>query len=216
MGAVGARRSIAAQHPHRLAIFGWILAVAVLHWLPILNGYKFVFLLPLPICILAAPVAREVLGRMRGPRARDRWLALGAGIALFGGVVFQTFEDVRSTRTVSAARSDLMSVVQTLAERPAGNALVPSGLGNVLPAFSPHRVWVGHWFLTPHYYERQETFRRLTSNRNAAPQLRELVHEQQIRYLVAPATRAKLVAEALGEAVSERHPHGELELFVLR
>jgi hypothetical protein len=216
LGVVGARRWIAARHPQRLAIFGWILAVAVLHWLPILNGYKFVFLLPLPVCILAAPVAREVFGRICGPDAPGRWLALGAGIALFGGVVFQTVEDVRSTRAVSATPSDLMSVVQTLSELPAGNALVPSGVGNVLPAFSPHRVWVGHWFLTPDYYERHETFRRLISNRSAAPELRKLVHEQQIRYLVVPSARYELVAEALGQAVGERLPHGELELLVLR
>jgi hypothetical protein len=216
MGALGARRWIAEQHPQRVAIFGWILAIALLHWLPILNGYKFVFLLPLPICILAAPVAREVLGRMRGPRARDRWLALGAGIALFGGTVFQTLEDIRSTRNVSAAPSDLMSAVQTLSEWPTGNALVPSGVGNVLPAFSSHRVWVGHWFLTPDFYERNEIFRRLTSDRSAAPRLRELVRKQHIRYVVVPSARYELVAEALGQAVSERHPHGELELLVLR
>jgi hypothetical protein len=93
---------------------------------------------------------------------------------------------------------------------------VPSGLGNVLPAFSPHRVWVGHWFLTPDYDERHETFRRLISERSAAPRLRELVREQRIRYLVVPAARTKLVAEALGEAVVDRRPHGELELLVLR
>jgi len=216
MGVVGARRWITTQHPYRHAIFGWILAIAVLHWLPILNGYKFVFLLPLPVCILAAPVAREALGSPRRPSARNRWLAIGGGIALFGGVAFQTVEDVRSTRAVSAVPSDLMSVVETLSELPAGNALVPSGLGNVLPAFSAHRVWVGHWFLTPDYYERHETFRRLISDRSAAPRLRELVREQHIRYVVVPSVRYELVAKALGQALGERHPHGELELLVLR
>ncbi len=216
MAVVGARRWIAAQHPHRLALFGWILVIAALHWLPILNGYKFVFLLPLPVCILAAPVAREVLARVRGPERRGRWLALAAGISLFGGVVFQTIEAVRSTRIESATLSDVMSVVETLSEWPAGNALVPAVIGNVLPAYSPHRVWVGHWFLTPDYDERHETFQRLIWKRNGAPGLRKLVGEQQIRYLVVPATRSQLVAEALGSAVAQRLPHGQLELLILR
>ena len=216
MGIVGARRWIAMEHPHRHAIFGWILAIAVLHWLPILNGYKFVFLLPLPVCVLAASVAREVFTPIRGLGTRGRFLALGAGIALFGGALLQTLEDVRSTRTVSAVPSDLMSVVEALSDQPAGNALVPSGLGNVLPAFSPHRVWVGHWFLTPDYHERNEMFQRLTSSRGGAPRLRKLVHEQHIRYLVVPAARYELVAEVLADAVAERRPHGELELLILR
>ena len=210
MAAVGARRWIAARHPLRFALFGWIAAIAVLHWLPFLNGYKFVFLLPLPLCILAAPVAREVLAQPR------RWLAAVAGIALFGGVVFQTVDAVRSTRDVSAVSSDVMQLLNALAAEPAGNALVPPGLGNVLPAFSPHRVWVGHWFLTPGFLARSEMFRRFVSTRSAAPRLREVLREQQIRYLVVPAARSKHVADELGEAVVEQLSFRELELLILR
>jgi hypothetical protein len=42
------------------------------------------------------------------------------------------------------------------------------------------------------------------------------VGEQRIRYLVVPAPRYELVAEALGPAVIERRSHGELELLILR
>ena len=210
MAAVGARRRIAARDPLRFALFGWITAIAVLHWLPLLNGYKFVFLLPLPLCILAAPVAREMLGQRR------RWLAVLAGVALFGGVVFQTIDGVRSTRSVSAVPSDLMDVVATLATEPAGNALVTPGVGTVLPAFTPHRVWVGHWFLTPTFSVRSEMFRRFVSNRQAAEAFRGVLREQQIRYLVVPAARTDFVVSELEGYAVERRPHGELDLLILR
>ena len=215
MAVVGARRWIAARSPHRAAIFGWIAGIAVLHTLPILNGYKFVFLLPLPVCILAAPIAREALGRTRGPAA-GRWLALGAGIALFGGMLLQTLDAVRSARIVGATPYALMRLVETLSREPAGNALVPPGLGNILPAFTSHRVWAGHWFLTPDFRVREKMYQWFTTSRSAAEQFRAVLHEQRIRYLVVPAAGSDFVANQLGEDVVERRPHGELELLILR
>ncbi len=216
MAVVGARRALAELAPHRLALFGWTLAIGALHWLPVLNGYKFVFLLPLPLCLLAAPVAREVLGRWRGPGLRERCVALGASIVLFAGAGLQSVDEIRTTRAVSSLPSELMNVIETLATQPAGNALVPASLGNALPAFTPHRVWLGHWFLTPDFVARSETFRRLFSDPDAAAELRELVREQHIAYLVIPASLTKRVTEALAPAAVQRIAHGRVDLLVLR
>lgn len=216
LAALGARRALRAGPPPLRALLGWVAVIAVLHWLPFVNGYKFVYLLPLPVCILAAPVAREILAGARGPGLRPRALAGATCVALFGGALLQTVDDVRMTRVTSATPSELMAVVAALAKLPAANTLVPAGVGNVLPAFSPHRVWLGHWFLTPDYYGRLETFRRLTSDPSAADELRGLVAAQRIRYVVVPAANAKLVARGLGDAVGERERYGSLELFVVR
>lgn len=213
LALAGARRWIAARHPQRAAVLGWIAVIAVLHALPFLNGYKFVFLLPLPLCVLAAPVARAWLGRAHGVGSRA--LALGAGVALFGGVLLQSEDAIRTTRDVGVVRADLMRVVDTLAALPPGNALAPSGVGNVLPAFTSHRVWVGHWFLTPDFFVRARRYQRLVSDRALAPELRALLREQRIRYLVVPAPRAEVVAEGLGEDVVERRPLGGLELLIV-
>lgn len=216
MAVAGARRWIATCHPARAAILGWIAAIALLHWPPLLNGYKFVFLLPLPVCILAAPVAREWLARIRGPGWRRRALGLAAALALFGGCALQTVSAVRSAASVGAVASDLMRVVAELAARPPGNVLAPTGLGNVLPAFTSDRVWVGHWFLTPDYSARASLYQRFTTNGAAADQLRAVLREQRIRYLVVSSGRADFVTKQLGGQVAERRRHGELETLVLQ
>jgi hypothetical protein len=138
-----------------------------------------------------------------------------AGVALFGGAGLQTLAAVRSTRTVGSVPSDLMGMVRILESEPAGNALVPAGLGNVLPAFTPHRVWVGHPFLTPDYFAREELFDRLTSDPAYAERLRATLRKQRIRYLVVPAERADALVERLGPDVAQRRRHGRLELLVL-
>jgi hypothetical protein len=212
LGAIaiaGARRWLSARHPRRAEIFAWIGAIALLHSLPFANGYKFVFLLPLPLCALAGPVVREVLA---GPA----WRAALAGTLLFAGVGFQTVEAVRATRAESAVPVDTMNLVRALAERPEGNALVPPDVGNLLPAFAPQRVWVGHWFLTPDYMGRVGAYARLLNDANSAPRFRNLAREQRLRFVAVPSSRASIVADAFAGSIEERVPFGALELFVLR
>jgi hypothetical protein len=209
----GARHWRAVSHPARAAVFAWIVAVAALHWLPFLNGYKFVYLLPLPRCILAAPALRVLLGRATGWGGRA--LAVAGVVALSAGSVLQTYDAVRSVREVSAAPVELVEMVEHLAEQPTGNALVPSGLGNVLPAFSAHRVWVGHWFLTPDFFEREAQLRRLLNDPRLEPQLEHLLEQQEIRYLVTHAARASALARRLGDRVARRRRVGGLELLIL-
>jgi len=208
LSVAGARRWLESQHPFRFEVLGWIAAIASLHWLPWVNGYKFVFLLPLPLCILAAPAARELLS---GPR---RGLALAAGIALFGGVVFQTIEGVVSTRD-ALLPSPARDLVSDLALRPAGNALLPPVLGNVLPAYAPHKVWMGHWFLTPDGAARKQAYVRMMKAPGAAPELRKLCLEQEVRYLAVLREHSARVAHALDRSIVERVEFGGLMLFVL-
>jgi hypothetical protein len=209
----GARHWRAVRHPASAALFAWVGAVLALHWLPFLNGYKFVYLLPLPLCVLAAPALRAWSSRAAGWGGRA--LAVATVVALFAGSAVQTFDAVRSVPEVSAAPVELVEMVEVLSEQPTGNALVPSGLGNVLPAFSAHRVWIGHWFLTPDFFEREAQLRRLLKDPRMQPQLELLLEEQAIRYLVTHAARARSLARQLGDRVVERRRVGGLELLIL-
>ena len=109
-----------------------------------------------------------------------------------------------------------MRVVKTLAQKPRGNVLAPRPLGNLVPAFTTHRVWAGQWFLTPNYEGRLAALDRLTSDPKLSDQLRALINDQRIRYLVVPAARADMVAQELTGQVAERLPHGAFELLTLR
>jgi hypothetical protein len=108
-----------------------------------------------------------------------------------------------------------MELVHVLAGEPAANALVPAGFGNVLPAFSSQRVWVGHWFLSPDYFVREQLFRRYTTSPAYADALRGVLSEDRIRHLVVPVERSAHVQKLLGAHVAERRRFGSLEWFVL-
>ena len=102
-----------------------------------------------------------------------------------------------------------------LSHKPAGNVLAPPDLGNILPAFTPDRVWVGHWFLTPDYAERSKLYTSLSRNPEQIEALENLLRQQQIRYLVLPTSRAKPIEAHLASGIAEREMFGRLVLLTL-
>lgn len=212
----GAQRWIRQSHPYGVALLAWIGAIIVLHTSPIINGYHFLFQLHLPLCILGAAVVREVAGRLRDTRPAPRLAAAGLLFLVFASFVFVTVDSVRDIRLRNFVPASYPRVIEILATRPPGNALVPPTLGTMLPAFTPHRVWVGHWFLTPDYSRRVNRYEALTTDPELFDQLTQLLRDQQIRYLVIPAERSDAVLEALGDRVDEHLRLGTMDLLVLR
>jgi hypothetical protein len=216
LAARGAQIWLREAHPYRFALLAWIVTVVWLHSSPVLNGYHFVPYLHLPLCIVAAAaVDRE--WALRRSFARRQWAAAGVlALLLFAApfaVTSQAIADVWRYNVFPGAYGEVLVDLQG---RPAGNALVPPTLGNILPAFTPHRVWVGHWFMTPDKLIRAAQYEEWTSDPAHASELRDLVDREAIDYLVVPTARVAVVSRALGAAVVERAPHGEVELLVLR
>ncbi|MDG2304093.1 MAG: hypothetical protein P8R42_05460 [Candidatus Binatia bacterium] len=212
----GAQKWVADEHPYRLALFAWVLAVLLLHSSPVLNGYHFVFHLHLPIAIVAAVGLREALSEWGTTTAAGRVATAALVFALLPSVFFVTrdaIDDVKRENAFPAAYGD---VIATLSDLPPGNALVPVQLGNLLPAFTPHRVWVGHWFLTPNAVAHGRHYQDLIDESVDPTDLRRLVDAQSIRYAVLPTVRAARWTEILGDRVLALHPHQELALLILR
>ena len=187
----------------------WAGTVAVLHNLPVLNGYHFLFHLHLPLAIVAA---RAAPATFRAARPAGR-AALLLGLFLSSAAVsVEAVADVVRVHLVPRAWID---AARALGERPRGNVLAPQPVGNVIPAWGAHRVWVGHWFLTPDARERARRVERLfAAPRERAAALRALVSRERIRYLVVPAERVDDVAAVLGDRTIEREGVGELVLLV--
>jgi hypothetical protein len=99
---------------------------------------------------------------------------------------------------------------------PAGNALVPPPIGNILPARSGHRVWIGHWFLTPEFEERYRAYETMIRDPQGFPGLENLLRENQIRYFVVPTDRAREFVQRLGANVENAVPQGHWTLLTLR
>jgi len=215
LGAVGFfavrgwRRWSGEGCPAWVGVAAWTITVVLLHSSPLLGGYHFVSHLHPPLCLAAASGLLPVLDRLRG-----RPLALAAiAVLLFQTPFTLTWKCVREVQDQRVPQST-MRAVDALAPLPPGNVLSSSDVGLYVPAYTPHRVYVGHWFLTP--LERQranEAGAALSGLRSA--QLVGLVDAEHIRYVVAPAVSAQLVGAALAGRVARTVPAGQLTVLVL-
>lgn len=192
------------HRPYRLALVSWIVTVIFLHTSPILNGYKFAFLLHLPLCVLAAPVICALIQSRLLVKNRVGiacWLVM---IGMFGQVLLVTVTSMADARTGQVIPMDYAKITAVLSNKPAGHVLAPPELGNILPAFTPHRVWVGHWFLTPNFGEKAKFYYALFQQPQASSLLVTLVEQQRIRYLVVPSSHLDSVDTQFGFRVTQR------------
>ena len=209
----GWRRWIADGDTGRLGLGAWTLAVVLLHTSTVLNGYHFVFHLWPPLCLAAAPALARTLDRLR---ARPFGLAWAAAVLV---LVFQapltlTAKCVDEVETHRIRQSGF-KVLDALATLPAGNVLAPPDLGNYIPAYTDHRVYAGHWFLTPQFAQRAQDALNAVGGRTTAEQLVALVDDQRIRYLVTAAQAAPALATALGPRVGRTVLAGDFAILVL-
>lgn len=185
----GARDWVRGAHPLRFALLAWIGAAIWLHTSSLLNGYHFAAQLHVPLCILAAPAFARAWSDARALRPG----ALALCAATLAAPVLYTAESVVDARDgANRVPAEYAAIADALAARPPGNALTGPRLGNVLPAFTPHRVYVGHHFLTPRYRERSEQVADWTTRDDDAARdaLLALVRDARIRYAVLPTGRA--------------------------
>jgi hypothetical protein len=208
MALMGVRTWANERHPYLLPIVAWVIIIVFLHSSPLINGYHFVYLLPLPLCILAARPVRAVFDRS-GKRA------IALALALFAAPVFILMGMLKASEQYSVPR-DTMRVVSTLEKLPTGNVMSHMQIGNIIPSRTQHRVWLGHWFLTPGYAYRAEEYTAMTEQPERFQDLLKVLGENQIRYLVVPTDSAKPLLERLGFRVETVVPQGQWTLLTLQ
>jgi hypothetical protein len=209
----GLRRLAAERSPWRHGLAGWIGAIALLHSSNLVNGYHFVFALHLPLALAAAgPVAAFFAGRADQGRRRAAGLVVGA--LLFGSALGTTLDDIggAADHVMPKTQAQLLSA---LAKAPPGPVMAPPLLGNLVPAFTPDRVYVGHWFMTPGYDARSQEYARLASGEMGLEEARRLLSGQGIRYLIVPADRAPRLLAGLGLPAAAAATFGDLVLASL-
>jgi hypothetical protein len=198
---------------HELA--GWLVAVVFLHNSPILNGYHFLFHLHLPVAILAAPIAAEAY---RAARDGPRWRGVATGCllgALFLATPAVTIESILDTREGNRVPVSYAEMIRFLDDQPPGNVLASSFLGNLIPAYTHHRVYVGQWFLTPDHDLRAARYDALVARPGNPERLRRLIDAEEIGYVVAPTREAERLGGVLAPRFREAFRTDRLVLFVL-
>lgn len=215
LGAVGFfavrgwKRWIGDGCPAWVGVAVWTTTVVLLHTSPVLGGYHFVSHLHPPLCLAAASGLLPVLDRVRGrPLARA-----ALAVMLFQTPITLTWKclgEVQDQRITDST----MRAVEALAPLPAGNVLSPADVGLYVPAYTPHRVYVGHWFLTPVEPKRAAAAAAALSGLRGSDLVR-LVDAEHIRYVVAPTLSASLVGSELGAHVGRTLPAGQFTVLVL-
>jgi hypothetical protein len=204
-------------HPWRLAVGGWLAGVALLASSPVLNGYHFIFGLHLPLCLAAGPaVAAAAEGwRRRGVPGLARVAV--AMTLLFASPVYLTLRALREARKRSVVPLSWVVTLGELRGAPATAVVAPAELGNLIPAVSAHRVWLGQWFMTPDFDARRRWYALLVERPEAqAHVLRVLVSAHHIGALVVPAETAERIAALLAPRVDRLSRHGDLTTIYLR
>ncbi len=207
----GWRMWLAESNPCALPMAAWTLAIVFLHTSTILNGYHFVFHLYPPICLAAAPAIVHAWDARRGRPAALAGAAV-VGLLLAQAPLLLTRKCLAEIETHRINRASAR-VLDLLATLPAGNVLAPADLGNFIPAYGPHRVYAGHWFLTPEYAQRANEAMAAATGRIGAAEMVGLVDGQRIRYLVAATQVAPALATSLGSRVERQVELGDLTVL---
>jgi hypothetical protein len=218
LGAVGffAMRGFLALEGSgwRTALLAWVCSVAWLHSSTLVNGYHFAPYLHVPLCVLAAPAVVRAFDGARAS-AFPQVKRLGLALALFSSSAVVTIQSLLDLKD-SLVPAEVTALAERLGHEPAGNVFCSAGMGNVLPAYGPHRVYVGHWFLTPAFDEHREAYRRIVESPGHEEELSKILAEQRIRYLVVPRAQREHLASALAGLEEKEEPFGKFELVWLK
>jgi hypothetical protein len=203
--------------PGTRELLAWAAVAALLHASPWTNGYHFVFLLPLPLGLLGAPALEDVWQRLRDAEVpAERQLAGALGLVLtFQSALAVTWRTTRQALDY-AVPEPAMAALQALAREPAGRVYTSPHLGTLVPAYTPHRVAVGHWFLTPGHSARQRGYTDLMAGRVVAEDFVAALHRDAIGFVLLPPGAPSGVAAALAAASRRVEPIGNYGLFHLR
>ena len=214
---LGLRISMRTGHEPWMALASWIVVVAVLHSSPIWNGYHFVMYQHIPLAILAAAGVVSLTRDVRFSRLRAAGAVVLVALIL-ATPVFATVEALQAVRSRDRITTSTFDLLEYLSTQPAGNVLAPADLGNLIPAYSHHKVFVGHWFLTPDFPERSRLYDRIATDPDAAQDLAALLDDQNIDYFVMPSNSDALASgpAVLDERIRDQKRFGSLEVLVLR
>ena len=199
----------------RFELGAWTIAVMLMHTSPLINGYHFVCYLHIPLCIVGAGVFADVLRKARSSNNRVQIAATLMLVVLFQSTPAVTWRSARRVLDYQVP-APIMTAISRLERMPAGNVYTSPHIGTLIPAYTRHHVYVGHWFLTPDYTARQTQFMDLLEGRAAPSVLVELLRHEPIDYVLLPPAMPLSVLETVRPLAKEVVPAGPYTLLVIR
>lgn len=216
LAALGAWQRTRTGAPGTRELLVWVGVAALLHGSPWTSGYHFVYLLPLPLGLLAAP-ALDALLRVFADDAAPMRRQFGA--ALVVALAFQSAPAVtwRTTRLTLARPfpAPVREAMRVLAREPAAHVYASPHLGLIVPAYTAHRVVVGHWFLTPRHAAHLARYNALMAGQVLPAEFLTELRREAVRYVLLPPRARAEVVEALTAAARLVETFGDYRLFRL-
>lgn len=126
-----------------------------------------------------------------------------------------TAESVADISRLNTRPAVYDAVIEKLAELPAGRVFAPPSLGNMVPAYTRHKVWVGHWFLSPDFSDRSETYSEVRELKRDPREVASLLRAEKVDYVVLPTEAADAFQKENVELVVDVHACGTLKIIVL-
>jgi hypothetical protein len=202
LACYGWREWAKTGRPLRTEVGAWLAALVFLHTSPLWNGHHFVFHLHIPLCILAAGVFTGTLSSLW---RRGRWgrvLATAMLVAIFHSTVTVTYQSAKRVLAYQVPE-DALAAIRLLAKQPPGAVYTSERLGTLIPALTPHRVYAGHWFMTPEHRTKAAHFRALLQSEADPQGLVDLVKRERIQYVLLPPAMPAPVLDALRPLAAE-------------
>lgn len=198
----GWRHWLAHKIPGRLEVLAWIAAVVFMHSSPLFNGHHYVFHLHLPLCIVAASAFERLLRAAQTETHTRQLVAALALAALFQSPIATTFRAVKNVVNYQIP-APAMAALDRLAQLPPGIVYTSPHLGTLVPAYTPHRTYLGHWFMTPDYRARQNHFNEVVEGRADPMTAIEFFRKEQIAYVLLPPSTSPALLNALATTAKE-------------
>lgn len=211
--AMGWKAALVEPKPWFRPLAIWTLVVIVLHSSPVLNGFHYAMFLPLPIGIAAAEPFHRFL-KISPTDFRQRAGQLLVISLTFCMPLILTLQSILVTPLENMVDPDTVQVIRWFQQQPQGNIFGPLEVCSLIPAYSTHRVYVGHWFLTPDYFVRRKQSRDFLRDPKKNPEeIASFLARNQIHYVIVEATDVDRFLAAVSPDWKIRARIGEMVIF---
>ncbi|MDH7502451.1 MAG: hypothetical protein QHJ82_07025, partial [Verrucomicrobiota bacterium] len=165
-------------------------------------GHHYVFHLHLPLCIVAACAFDRFWRAAQNETHTGQLVTALALAALFQSPIASTFRAIKNVVNYQVP-APAMAALNRLAQLPAGIVYTSPHLGTLVPAYTPHRTYLGHWFMTPDYRARQNQFNEIVEGRTDPMRVLDFWHKEQVDYVLLPPSTSPALLNALATSAKE-------------
>lgn len=210
LGLIGIYSLYKGGGPGGDALFSWLLAGMLWSHIPWLAGWKFQYTLHLPLAFLSG----EGLFYLMKPIKKKRWVFFSLALlfcSLSSGIMLYTFSQSVARRDALYLSQGEIEAMEFLNTLPKGHVLAQYRQANAIPSLSHQKVFMGHWFLTIAFQDKEKEALYFFSPFSSAHWRANFLISRGIDYLfISKNQKASLLH---GLPVRKRYENSSVEIY---